>query len=55
MQEHELELTVGETVQIGEYFVTLVDTESEDVSVRIDPVEESVELQFVDGVIVKET
>jgi hypothetical protein len=54
VQEHEFELTVGETVQIGDYFVTVVDTESDDVSVRVDPVEESVELQFVDGVIVTE-
>ena len=55
MQEQEFELEVGETVQIGDYFVTVVDTESGDVSVRIDPVEDAVDLQVVDGVIVRET
>ena len=54
MQEQEVELAVGETVQIGDYFVTVVDTDAGDVSFRVDPVDGSVELQLVEGVIVAE-
>lgn len=34
----ELELTVGDTFQVGEYLVTVIDTDGEDVSFRVDDV-----------------
>lgn len=52
MQEQEIELAVGDTVQIGDYAVTVVDIDAEDISVRVDHVEEAGEIRFVDGMIV---
>lgn len=37
MQEHHLELSVGDVVQIGEFLLTLVDIDGADVSFRLDP------------------
>lgn len=36
MQEYELELAVGDAVQIGDCIVTVVDIEGTDISFRID-------------------
>lgn len=37
MPEHELELAVGETLRIGDCFLTVIDVDGDDVSFRIDP------------------
>jgi hypothetical protein len=39
VHEQEIELSIGEVVQIGDYVVTVVDIDGPEVSVRIDPVE----------------
>ena len=36
MQLHELELTVGEVLQIGEYTVTVLDIENGEVTFRVE-------------------
>lgn len=36
MQEHELELSVGDVVRIGTYTVTVIDVDGPEVSFRID-------------------
>lgn len=45
MSHHEIELNVGDVVQIGEYTVTVVDLENGEVTFRIieKPAEESAE------------
>ena len=40
MQEIEIELGVGDVVQIGDELVTILDIEHGEVFLRIDPVEE---------------
>lgn len=43
MSLHEIELTVGDVVQIGEYTVTVIDLEDGEVTFRIqEPIEEEV-------------
>ena len=39
MPEQVLDLSVGETIRIGEYCVTLVDIDGEEVAFRIDPID----------------
>lgn len=39
MVEHELELSVGDSVRIGDVVLTVVDIDGGDVSFRIDPQE----------------
>lgn len=39
MFETELELTVGDTFQVGEYLVTVIDTDGEEISFRVDEVD----------------
>ena len=39
MAQHELELSVGDTVQIGDMLVTVVDIDGDEVSFRVDSVE----------------
>ena len=51
MQEHEFELQVGDTLQIGDYSVTVVDIDGDEVSVRIDPAEFLDEVTIADGVV----
>lgn len=36
MFDTELELTVGDTFQVGEYVVTVIDTDGEEISFRVD-------------------
>ena len=36
MELHELDLAVGDVVQIGEYTVTVIDIENDDVTLRVD-------------------
>lgn len=38
MNEQEMELSVGDIVQIGDYVVTVIEIEGEDVSFRIDEI-----------------
>ncbi|MEX0702718.1 MAG: hypothetical protein WD069_11550 [Planctomycetales bacterium] len=40
MKEHELELSIGEVLQIGEYTVTIVDIEGAEVGFRIDSLDD---------------
>jgi hypothetical protein len=39
VQEHELELSVGDVVRIGSYTVTVIDVDGPEVSFRIDSLE----------------
>ena len=39
VQYVELELTVGETVRIGDQFLTVIDLDNSELSVRLDPAE----------------
>jgi hypothetical protein len=39
MAERELELSVGETLQIGDYLVTIIDIDGDEVSFRVDNLE----------------
>lgn len=45
MQEHELELSVGDSVQIGDRLVTVVEIDGSEISFRIDAAREE-EPQF---------
>jgi hypothetical protein len=39
VQHLELELAVGETIQIGEQLITVIEVDDAEISVRIDPAE----------------
>jgi hypothetical protein len=39
VQQLELELSVGETIQIGEQLITVIEVDDAGISVRVDPVE----------------
>jgi hypothetical protein len=39
VQQLEIELAVGETVQVGSQLVTLIEVDGGEISVRIDPVD----------------
>lgn len=51
MQEHEFELQVGDTLQVGDYTVMVVDIDGDEVSVRIDPAEFLDEVTIEEGVV----
>jgi sRNA-binding carbon storage regulator CsrA len=51
VQEYEFELQVGDTLQVGDYTVTVVDIDGDEVSVRIDPAEFLDEVTITDGVV----
>ena len=36
MPQHEVELSVGETIRIGDYCLTVIDIEGEEIAFRID-------------------
>ncbi len=36
MDKHEIEVIVGETLQLGDYFVTILDVEGDEIRIRID-------------------
>ena len=40
MQEHVVELLVGESVRVGEYVVTVIDVDGPEISFRIDSPED---------------
>ena len=40
MNESEVELSPGETVQIGDYSVTIIDIDGDQIQFRVDPPEE---------------
>ena len=44
MQLHELELTVGDVLQVGEYTVTVLDIENGEVTFRVEEPEQSDEV-----------
>ncbi|MEX0717374.1 MAG: hypothetical protein WD066_12340 [Planctomycetaceae bacterium] len=46
MKDHELELSIGEILQVGEYTVTVVDIDGAEVGFRIDSLEEQGEVAF---------
>lgn len=54
MQEHEFELQVGDTLRLGDYTVTIVDIDRDEVSVRIDPAEFLDEISIADGIVTLE-
>ena len=41
MNESEVELSLGETVQIGDYSVTIIDIDGDQIQFRVDPPEEN--------------
>lgn len=41
MQQIEMELTVGQTIRIGNQIITVIDIEESEVSLRVDPIEAS--------------
>jgi hypothetical protein len=51
VQEHQFELQVGDTLQVGDYTVMVVDIDGDEVSVRIDPAEFLDEVTVADGVV----
>lgn len=51
MQEQEIEMQVGETVQVGDYLVTVIDIDGDEVSVRIDAVLELAEVHVTNGIV----
>lgn len=51
MQKQELEVQVGDTLHIGDYTITIVDLDGDEVGVRIDSVDELIELGVEDGVV----
>jgi hypothetical protein len=51
VQDHEFDLQVGDTLQVGDYTVTVVDIDGDEVSVRIDPVEFLDQISIEDGVV----
>jgi hypothetical protein len=51
VQEHEFELQVGDTLQVGDYTVMVVDIDGDEVSVRIDPAEFLDVVTIEDGVV----
>lgn len=46
MKDHELELSIGEVLQVGDYTVTVVDIDGVEVGFRIDSMEEEGETVF---------
>jgi hypothetical protein len=53
MQEQEIEMELGESIEIGEFTITLVDLEDGEVSLRIDPKDDFDEVCITDGVVRK--
>lgn len=51
VQELDVELQVGDTLRIGEYLITVVDTDSDEVTFRIDPFEEPNEVRIKDDIV----
>lgn len=51
VQKQELEVQVGDTLHIGDYTITIVDLDGDEVGVRIDSVDELIELGVEDGVV----
>lgn len=54
MQDEEYELQVGDTLQVGEYTITIVDIDRGEVSVRIDPPHQVDVLRVEEGVVTLE-
>lgn len=36
MEQQEIELSIGDTFQVGDYFVTVIDIEGDEISVKIE-------------------
>ena len=49
MQHIEMELTVGQTIRIGNQLITVIDIEESEVSLRVDPVGDPMEGSIPDA------
>jgi co-chaperonin GroES (HSP10) len=54
VQEYEFELQVGDTLQLDEYTVTIVDIDGDEISVRIDSEDDLAQLKDEDGVVLSD-